>query len=75
MKTITNKNETSVISENIQVTISEDKHRIYIDVLENRENEVFSNDQVITNSLSVPKDRAIDLKLDSPDLLEENNHE
>ena len=71
MKTITNKNETLVISENIQVTISEDKHRIYIDVLENRENEVFSNDQVITNSLSIPKNRAIDLKLDSPDLLEE----
>ena len=71
MKTITNKNETLVIYENIQVTISEDKHRIYIDVLENRENEVFSNDQVITNSLSIPKDTAIDLKLDNPDLLEE----
>ena len=64
MKTITNKNKTLVISENIQVTIAEDKERIYIEVLENTENETCSSDHVITNSLSIPKDRAINLKLD-----------
>lgn len=64
MKTITNKNETLVISDNIQVTISQDKDRVYIEVLENRENELCSSDYVITNNLSIPKDRAINLKLD-----------
>lgn len=64
MKTITNKNETLVISENIQVTITEDKEKIYIEVLENTENETCSSEHVITNSLSIPKDKTIDLKLD-----------
>ena len=64
MKTIVNKNETLVISENIQITISQDKDRVYIEVLENRENEDCSSDYVITNNLSIPKDRAINLKLD-----------
>ena len=64
MKTITNKNETLVISENIQVTITEDKEKIYIEVLENTENETCSSEHVITDSLSIPKDKTIDLKLD-----------
>ena len=64
MKTIPNKNETLVISENIQVTITEDKEKIYIEVLENTENETCSSEHVITNSLSIPKDKTIDLKLD-----------
>ena len=38
--------------------------KIYIEVLENTENETCSSEHVITNSLSIPKDKTIDLKLD-----------
>ena len=66
MKTITNKNETLVISANIQVRISEEIDTIYIDVLENRviQDNASEKQQVITNSISVPKDRALNLELD-----------
>ena len=66
MKTITNKNETLVISANIQVRISEEIDTIYIDVLENRviQDNVSEKQQVITNSISVPKDRTLNLELD-----------
>ena len=66
MKTITNKNETLVISANIQVRISEEIDTIYIDVLENRviKDNASEKQQVITNSISVPKDRTLNLELD-----------
>ena len=66
MKTITNKNETLVISANIQVRISEEIDTIYIDVLENRviQDNASEKQQVITNSISVPKDRTLNLELD-----------
>ena len=64
--TIVKETGTEVISDNIQVKITEDNDRVYIEVLENKDWGDSSNNKIelaSTNSLSIPKARELDLKL------------
>ena len=65
-RTIVKETGTEVISDNIQVKITEDNDRVYIEVLENKDWGDSSNNKIelaITNNLSIPKARELDLKL------------
>ena len=66
MKTIVENNSTSIVTDNIRVTIEEDDERVFISVGEKRRTatgDYESTEEIITSNLSIVKARELSLKI------------